>query len=38
MTEAGNTYQLEPEKDEMYLIIDAVSSLVESEPLSRPLS
>ena len=38
MAEAGNTYQLEPEKDEMYLKIDAVSSRAGSEPLSRALS
>ena len=29
MTEAGNTYQLEPEKDEMYVCLYPVSSLAK---------
>lgn len=31
MTEAGNTYQLEPDKDEMYLDHKAASFQVEYE-------
>ena len=31
MTEAGNTYQLEPNQDEMYSMIYIVSSLAVSK-------
>ena len=31
MTEAGNTYQLEPSQDEMYSMIYIVSSLAVSK-------
>lgn len=38
MAEAGNTYQLEPNQDEMYSMIDLVSSLAVSRLYSRVLS
>lgn len=37
MAEAGNTYQLEPEKDEMYIDPKAASFQAECEQLSRVL-